>query len=78
MTAVTTINLTAAGAADGVTWVFTSAEAAVAGSDTTQATYNVPGNPGPVVDPTLTINVAVAVPPPPTVTALQYVETVGT
>ena len=50
MSAVTTINLTAAGATVSVV----------------------------VVGPPLTINVAAAAPPPPTVTALQYVETVGT
>jgi hypothetical protein len=70
-------NVTVAPSSDGSGFVFSAAAAAIAESLQTTATYSGPGNPGSVQGPVLTVNVASAPPPLPTVTALQYDETQG-
>lgn len=70
-------NVTVAPGPDGIGFVFAAAAAAAAGSFMSTATYTGPGNPGPVMGPVLTVNVAAASPPPPTVTSLQYNEISG-
>lgn len=51
---------------------FVAANSATQETITTSATYDGPGVNVPLVGPKLSINVAAAVPPAPTVTALQY------
>jgi hypothetical protein len=70
-------NVTVVADADASGFDFAAAAAVAAESLSFTATYNGPGNPGPVVGPALTVNVTAAPPPPPSVTALQYNEAKG-
>lgn len=70
-------NVTVIPGPDGVGFIFAAAAAAPAESVQTMATYNGPGNPGAVMGGPLTVNVAAAAPPSPTVTSLQYNEISG-
>jgi hypothetical protein len=67
-------NVTITPAADGIGFVFAASAAAPTETLGVTATYNGPGNPNPVVSPTLNVIVTAAA---PSVTALQFNEISG-